>query len=263
VERVTVEINEGVAQVILNRPDKYNALDMPMFRAIVAAGRSLAERRDVRVVVLHGRGKSFCSGLDVASVMAGGPETMAEMIDHKVGPANLVQQVAWVWREMPQPVIAALHGHVYGGGLQIALGADIRLVTPDAKVSVLEIVWGLIPDMAITQTLLPWVRRDVLKELTFTGRTITGQQAAELGLMTRVEEDPVKEALLMAREIVDRNPHAVQAAKKLYDTAATMSPEDSFALELELQRGVLGSPNQMEASMARLQRRKPNFSDPE
>ena len=112
-------------------------------------------------------------------------------------------------------------------------------------------------------SILPWVQRDVLKELTFTGRTITGQQAAELGLMTRVEADPLKEALLMAREIVDRNPHAVQAAKKLYDSAATMSPEDSFALELELQRGVLGSPNQMEASMARLQRRKPNFSDPE
>lgn len=262
-ERVTVEIEDGVAQVILNRPDKYNALDLPMFRAIVAAGRSLAERRDVRVVILHGKGPSFCSGLDVQSVMAGGPKTMSEMIDHKVGPANLVQQVAWVWRELPQPVIAALHGHVYGGGLQIALGADIRLVSPTAKVSVLEIVWGLIPDMGITQTLLPWVRRDVLKELTFTGRTISGIESVELGLMTRTEGDPLKAALALAAEIVDRNPHAVQAVKKLYDTAASMDPEASFALELELQRGVLGSPNQMEASMARLQRRKPNFADPE
>lgn len=262
-ERVTVEIHEGVAQVILNRPDKYNAMDLPMFRAIVAAGRSLAERRDVRVVVLHGKGPSFCSGLDVQGVMAGGPKTMSEMIDHKVGPANLVQQAAWVWRELPQPVIAALHGHVYGGGFQLALGADIRLISPTAKVSVLEIVWGLIPDMGITQTLLPWVRRDVLKELTFTGRTISGIESVELGLMTRVEGDPLKAALALAEEIVDRNPHAVQAAKKLYDTAASMDPHASFALELELQRGVLGSPNQMEASMARLQRRKPNFADPE
>ncbi|MED5372694.1 MAG: crotonase/enoyl-CoA hydratase family protein [Myxococcota bacterium] len=262
-DRVTLSIDSGIAEVALNRPDKRNALDMEMFRALDSVSQSLADRKDVRAVILRGEGPSFCAGLDVMAVMGGGPKNIAELIDERQGPANLVQRVAWNWRQLPMPVIAALHGHVYGGGLQIALGADIRIAHPDAKLAVMEIVWGIIPDMGITATWLPWARRDVIKELTYTGRVLNGPEALEVGLVTSVNPEPLEAARHLAQSIAGRNPHAIRAAKQLLDRAADMDVHEAFELETELQRPLLGSPNQMEASMARVQRRPAKFKDPE
>ena len=199
----------------------------------------------LRAVVLAGEGPAFCAGLDFQSFMAT-PDAFQGLLDRK-GPTNVAQEVGWVWRELPVPVIAAIHGPCFGGGLQIALGADIRLAHPEAQLSVMEIRWGLIPDMGITQTLLPLVRPDVAKELTFTGRRVSGTEALELGLVTRVVEDPQAEAKALADTIATKSPHAIRAAKALFDRSPGLSVGESFALETELQLPLLGSKNQLEA----------------
>ncbi len=265
-ERVSVEITDGVADVRLDRADKMNALDAAMFEGLISTGRRLAADRSVRAVVLSGNGRGFCAGLDFMSFMAmgeadaGAPRLMAR---DPLSPANRAQRAAWIWTEVPVPVIAAIHGVAFGGGLQIALGADIRLVTADAKLSVMEIKWGLIPDMSGTQTLRHLVRLDVAKELTFTGRIVSGTEAAALGLATRVVADPHAEAMAMAREIAGKSPHAIRAGKRLLDETVVADRESGFRLEEELQRGLIGSPNQLEAVQANLQKRAPKFTDPE
>lgn len=264
-ERVSVEIVDGVADVRLDRADKMNALDSAMFEGLVATGRHLAADRSVRAVVLSGNGRGFCAGLDFMSFMsmggdAGGPRLMAR---DPLSPANRAQRAAWVWTEVPVPVIAAVHGVAFGGGLQIALAADIRLVTPDAKLSVMEIKWGLIPDMSGTQTLRHLVRLDVAKELTFTGRVVSGTEAVALGLATRVAADPHAEAMALAREIAGKSPHAIRAGKRLLDETVVANREDGFRLEEELQRELIGSPNQLEAVQANLEKRAPKFADPD
>ena len=180
-----------------------------------------------------------------------------------MGPANRAQQVAWAWRTLPVPVIAAIHGHCYGGGLQIALGADIRLVARDSKLSVMEIKWGLIPDMAITKTLLSCVALDVAKDLVYTGRVITGEEAVNLGLCTRIAEDPIAEAQALAVSIAGRSPHAIQAAKELLDAAGGLDVAAAFELETRLQRELLGSPNQLEAVFSNFEKRAPVFAEVE
>lgn len=262
-QRVTVEVTDHVALVRLSRPEKRNGLDAAMFDAIVDAGERVLADRGVRAVVLAGEGPSFCAGLDFQSFMAGGQALIDKLIGARTGPANLAQRVAWIWREVPAPVIAALHGHVYGGGLQIALGADLRYAAPDARLSVMEIKWGLIPDMGITKTLPPLVGLDVAKELTWTGRVLSGQEAAGLGLVTRVCADPLAEALETARQIAARSPHTVQAAKQLWERAPSLDTAGAFELETALQRPLLGSHNQMEAVLANFQGRPPVFRDPE
>jgi enoyl-CoA hydratase/carnithine racemase len=266
-ERVQVIIEGGVADVRLNRPEKLNALDRPMFEGLVAAGRRLSEDRSVRAVVLSGEGRAFCAGLDFASFMAmagEGSDPGDTLLDrrHADSPANFAQHAAWVWTEVPVPVIAALHGVVFGGGLQIALAADIRFAAPDAQLSVMEIKWGLVPDMSGTQTLRHLVRHDVAKELTFTGRIVEGKEAAALGLVTRVAEHPRAAALTMAREIAEKSPDAIRAGKRLLTQAPLLSVADGLALEARLQRGLLGSANQVEAVSANMQKRAPKFSDP-
>jgi enoyl-CoA hydratase/carnithine racemase len=159
-------------------------------------------------------------------------------------------------------VIAALTGNVLGGGLQIALGADIRIVAPDARLSVMEIKWGLVPDMTGTQLLPELVGRDVAKELTFTGRVVSGQEAAALGLVTRVDPDPRQAALELARSVADRNPDAIRAAKRLLDLAGRVDLETGFAAEQAEIRAIVGSPNQSEAVAAELGKRPPRFTDP-
>ena len=262
-DRVIVEVSAGIADVRLNRPDKHNGLDKAMFDALVAAGRDLASDRSLRAVVLSGEGRSFCAGLDFASFM-GSPQVFEEMLartDESV--ANFAQRAAWVWAELPVPVIAALHGHVYGGGLQIALAADIRYATPDARLSVREIVWGLVPDMTGTQTLRHLVRLDVLKELTYTGRIVEGREAVQLGLVTRVSEDPRNAAFELAAEIATRSPHAIRAGKRLLNAAVTATLEDGLRLEEAEQRALLGSRNQLEAVAAGMAKRAPVFVDPD
>jgi enoyl-CoA hydratase/carnithine racemase len=261
-DRVLVSIDEGVADVRLNRPDKLNALDKAMFDALIETGQRLGEDRSLRAVVLRGEGRSFCAGLDFPSFM-GSPAALEEMLARtEESIANFAQRAAWVWRELPVPVIAALTGHVYGGGVQLAAAADIRLATADAKLSIMEIRWGLIPDMSGTQTLRHLLRHDVLKELTYTGRVIDGTTAAQLGLVTRVCSDPVADALALAREIAGKSPDAIRAGKRLLDLAVLGTEENGLRLEEQLQRGLLGTRNQLEAVAAGMSKRPPKFVDP-
>jgi len=265
-ERVSVTRVGGVADVRLNRPEKLNALDRAMFQALVETGDALAADASLRAVVLSGEGRGFCAGLDFASfmAMAGDGDPGATLLDRRFGdsPANFAQRAAWVWTELPVPVIAAVHGVAYGGGLQIALGADLRIAAPDAQLSVMEIKWGLIPDMSGTQTLRHLVRLDVAKELTFTGRVVSGSEAAELGLVTRVAADPRAAALALAQEIAGKSPDAIRAGTQLLNRAPLSGVADGLKLEEHLQRGLLGSANQLEAVSANMQKRAPAFRDP-
>jgi enoyl-CoA hydratase/carnithine racemase len=260
-ERVIVERRGAIAHVRMNRPDKRNGLDLPMFEGLVTAGKSIASDASVRAVVLSGEGKAFCAGLDFMAFMSSG-DTASRLLDRGESPANLAQRVAWIWQEVPVPVIAAVHGQAFGGGLQIALGADLRYVHHEAQLSVMEIKWGLIPDMAASKTLLSLVSLDTAKELAFTGRIVDGEEAVRIGLCTRVCEDPTKSALETAESIADKSPHAIRAGKRLFNEAQPLSVRAAFELETELQISLLGSPNQMEAVQANFQKRAPKYRDP-
>ena len=262
-DRVQLTIDNAVATVRLSRPEKRNALDADMFDGLIGTGERIIADNSVRAVVLHGEGKAFCAGLDFASFM-GSPDLMQKLLARgDKSPANMAQRAGWVWQEVKVPVIAAVHGFAFGGGLQIALGADLRYVTADAEFSVMEIKWGLIPDMSITQTLLGLVPLDIAKELTFTGRKVTGTEAVALGLATRVSEDPLADALETAKLIATKSPHAIRAGKALLRDASGMSRADALKLETALQVSLLGSPNQTEAVQANMMKRPPDFKDPE
>lgn len=269
-DRVTIEIADGIADVRLNRPDKMNALDGPMFQALAAAGDQVVADPSVRVVVLSGEGRGFCAGLDIGafagseSAIDADGESGVSLLGGRVNGriANLAQQVAYTWTEMPAPVIAAVHGVAFGGGIQIALGADIRIVAPDAKLSVLEIRWGLLPDMTGLQMLPRLVGLDVAKELAFTGRMVSGTDAVALGLATRVADDPRAAALDLAAEIAGKNPLAIRGTKALLNHAGTRPLADSFKEETRLMAELLGSPNQLEAVAAYFEKRPPAFTDP-
>ncbi len=261
-ERVRIEVADHVAVVTLTRPDKHNALDLPMFEGIAAAAQRLMGEPGVRAVVLHGEGPSFCSGLDLAGVM-GASEGMTGLTGPLQGEVpNRFQRPAYDWIRVPVPVIAAIHGNCLGGGLQIALGADIRFATPDARLSVMEVKWGLIPDMSITRTLPRLVGIDVAKELTYTARTFTGAEAGELGIVTHVVEDPLSSAHQLAAEIASRSPDAVRGAKRLFDESWTGAAEETLALEAKLQLGLIGSANQLAAVTAGLTKQPAEFADP-
>lgn len=263
--RTRIEIADHVAVVTLTRPDKHNALDAAMFEAIAAAAAEVAAAPAVRAVVLHGEGPSFCSGLDVASFLAAGDGVSGfEVLFARQGPrhANLAQRVATDWLDLPMPVIAAVHGSCFGGGLQIALGADIRIAAPDAKLSIMEARWGLVPDMGITQTLPRLLAVDVAKELTFTARRVSGEEAARLGLVTRVAADPLAAARELAAEIAERSPDAVRAAKRLYEATWSPAPANALELETELQSALMGSPNQVAAVVTGMSGQAAEFVDP-
>ena len=264
-DRVLVQVNDGVADVRLNREDKLNGLDRGMFEALDALGERIAGDPGVRCVVLSGAGRSFCAGLDFLSFMGDdgdGPER--SLLHRRPGAvANQAQRAAQVFLEMKVPVVAALRGHVYGGGLQIALAADIRICHPEAKLSVMEIKWGLVPDMTGTQTLRRLVRLDVAKELTYTGRVISGREAADLGLVTRLSDDPHAEARALAAEIAGKSPDAIRAAKELLDRSGTVGFEEGLLLEEEVQKRIIGGANQLEAVQANFEKRAPQFADPQ
>ncbi len=254
--RVTLELDPPIAIVTLTRPDRHNALDLAMLDAINAVTERLRGEPDVNAIVLHGAGPSFCSGLDFPAVAAaGGLESLRSILDEP--PPNRFQRAAYAWIELSVPVIAAVHGNCLGGGLQIALAADIRIAAADTRLSVMEGRWGLIPDMSITRTLPRLVGIDVAKELTYTARVLTGEEAAQLGLVTRLAADPLADALALAREIASKSPDAVRQAKHLFDQAWTGSAVETLALEAKLQGELIGTPNQLAAVQAGL-RAAPN-----
>ncbi|PRP93642.1 crotonase/enoyl-CoA hydratase family protein [Enhygromyxa salina] len=262
-DRVVCTIEAGVAEVRLNRGDKHNGLDPAMFEAIVAAGETLRGDHSVRVVILCGDGPSFCAGLDFKAFISGGEAVREQLLAWKDGQiGNLAQRLAWVWTTVPVPVIAAVHGTCVGGGLQLALAADLRVIHPDSKLAVREIEYGMIPDMSISKTLSRLVRLDVAKELTFTGRDFSGQEAAQLGIATRLSQDPLATAREIAAQIATRSPEAVRAAKQLWDRAPALEDEAALRLETQLQLPLLGSRNQLEAVQARFMKREPKFVDP-
>ena len=260
-DRVAVSIDGGVADVRLVRADKRNALDRAMFQAIIAAGEQIAADRSVRAVVLSGDGKAFCAGLDISLFGA-----MAERNpDAPVSTAGAIRDEAVravrVWVDMAPPVIAAVHVVAVGGGFQLALGADLRIVAPDAQLGVFEIRWGIVPDMCGTQLLPRVVGPDVAKDLMFTGRVITGTEASALGLVTRLADDPRAAALELAAEIAGRNPDAIKVMKRLVDAAWTLSFDDGVRAEHDQTEGIIGTPNQLEAVQANLEQRPGQFVD--
>jgi enoyl-CoA hydratase/carnithine racemase len=268
-DRVTMTMEGGVADVRLTRADKMNALDDAMFEALIVTGERLKTEPGLRAVVLSGEGRAFCAGLDMGSFGAmaerparRAPRSETGLAARSHGIANRAQYAVWVWREIPVPVIAAVHGVAFGGGFQLALGADMRFVAPDARLAILEIKWGLVPDMAGTQLMQHLVREDVVRELTYTGRIFSGEEALAMGFATRVCADPRAEALALAREIASKNPDAVRASKRLLNAAVVTDPKAGLVQETVEQVALIGSPNQVEAVMANLQKRAPAFTDP-
>jgi enoyl-CoA hydratase/carnithine racemase len=262
--RVTIDIVDGIADVRMNRADKRNALDNAMFTSLAAAGEYLKTNSEVRAVVLSGNGASFCAGLDFGSfqAMAQGPKSDGNvnagvMTEGRI--THLAQQVCWVWQEVPVPVIAAVHGHALGGGMQIALGADIRYVHPETQLSVREVHWGLIPDMTGTLMLSRLVRPDIAKELVFTAKIISGKEGYEIGLATHLSENPHADAMVLAREIAGRSPDAVRGAKKLLNLQANDGAAQQFANEREVIGRLIGHANQAEAVMSHFEKRLPIF----
>lgn len=272
-KRVTVTVQGGVADVRLNRPDKINAIDPAMFAGLRAAAQQVGSDPAVRAVVLSGEGRGFCAGLDLTAIAgmdsdgSGDPgdegkrvRNLADRADGSI--ANWAQEAAFLWTELPVPVIAAVHGVALGGGAQIALAADIRLMAPDARLSLLEIRWGLVPDMTGTAVLTRLVPLDVAKELTWTGRMVEGEEAVRLGLATRLSEDPRGDALALAADLAGRSPDAIRAAKRLLNQSGRV-PLAQQLLDESIEMGrLIGSPNQAEAVRAYFERREPVFVDP-
>ncbi|NWH08096.1 MAG: crotonase/enoyl-CoA hydratase family protein [Alphaproteobacteria bacterium] len=264
-ERVRTTIENGIADVRLARPEKMNALDEAMFHALIETGIRLKKDKAVRAAVISGEGKAFCAGLDMGNFQRtaeNGRETRPEgrLLPRTHGIANRPQYAAWVWREVPVPVIAAVHGVAFGGGFQVMLGADIRYAAPATRFSVMEIKWGLVPDMGGTALMRNLAREDVIRELTYTGRVFDAEEGARLGLVTRICEDPRAEAFALARDIAGKNPDAIRAAKRLLNAAPLASDADALMAESVEQTAIIGRPNQVEAVMAQLQNRPPVFA---
>ncbi len=260
--RLQISIQDHVAEVLLNRPEKHNALDMQMFDDLAAAGARLAAERSVRAVVLSGAGENFCAGIDLSIFSDPGdaidPASMAPQQDSL---ANRFQRATFAWREVPVPVICAIRGVAYGGGAQLALGADLRYATSGAKMSIMEIRWGLIPDLAISVTATNLLREDVLRELAYTGRVVSGSEALELGLVTAIHDDPLEAARDTARIIAGRSPDAIRAMKTLFNERLDLDTGRSLTLEARLQSEIIGQRNQMEAVRANIEGREPEFED--
>lgn len=276
-DRVHISISHGIADVRMTRADKRNALDGAMFSALAEAGERLKTEPGVRVVVLSGEGSSFCAGLDFSSFqsMAGGAgPTVTDGTTEGEGNGggnpgsmapgritHLGQQVAWVWQEIPVPVIAAVHGHALGGGIQIALGADIRIVHPDTQMSVREVHWGLVPDMTGTLMLSQLVRADVAKDLVFSARVFDGREAHAIGLATRLSDTPHDDAMVLAAEIAGRSPDAIRGAKRLINGLIHQQAETQFAAERQVIGSLIGKQNQVEAVMSNFEKRPAAFTD--
>ncbi len=262
-DRVTIEMDGHVAIVRLSRPDKMNALDIKMFDAIIEAGEKVNADESVRAVVLTGEGKSFCAGLDISMFSLDGNSEMTAtpLIDRTHGIANRWQKAVWVWREMQVPVVAAVHGIVFGGGLQIMSAADIKFAQAETKFSIMEMKWGIIPDMGGPQIWRHNIREDIYRELTYTNRIFSGEQAVEYGFATHISEEPFKDALALAQEIASKNPDAVVKAKKLFNSVPHLSEEDGLLMESKEQDMVIGKSNQLESVFSSMQKRPGNYKN--
>jgi enoyl-CoA hydratase/carnithine racemase len=258
IDRVSTSITDQIADVRLTRADKMNAIDPAMFVEIGAAIDALANRKDVRCVVLSGDGKAFCAGLDMASMAAGGSGTNAERNDQG---SILPQHVALGWRNLPMPVIAAVHGVAFGGGFQIMSGADIRIAAPGTRFSIRESYWGLVPDMAGFVIWRGLVRDDVLRELVYTAREFDADEALHHGFITRIADDPHAAAMALAHDVAAKSPHAIRGAKRLCNMAHDADPAAMLLAETKEQMAVIGKPNMMEAVAANMGKRLAVFAD--
>lgn len=264
-DRVTLTLAEtgpeaGVAHLRLSRPDKMNALDNAMIDALLSVGPALEAEKGVRCLVVSGEGRSFCAGLDLSTI-GGGLDKLPQLAPRTHGDANAFQQLAMQFRRLPVPVIAAIHGVCFGGGLQIAAGADIRLIAPDARLCVMEMKWGIVPDMGHYALWRDLVRDDVLREVTYTHREFSGEDAVRLGFATRCAADPLSAAQTLASEIAGKNPQGIRAAKALANLASDADTPTILLAESTLQQPLLGSPNQVEAVMSQMEGRQGRFSE--
>lgn len=257
-DRLLVEIRDGIAHVRLNRPDKFNGLDLPMIRALAAVPRQLRANPDLRAVILSGAGDAFCAGLDFASV-AQQQRTFLLNAVKVPGGLNLYQRACWNWRTLPVPVIAALHGYCFGGGFQLALACDFRIAAPDTTLSILEGKWGLIPDMTGSVTLRELVPMDVALRLTMTADTFDATTALEHGLVTEIADDPQAAAAELAAHLVTRSPDALAAAKTLLHRTWSRSPRWAFWTETVLQARLLAGANHRIARAAASRRQRPEY----
>ena len=272
-ERIRVEIEDGVADVTLTRSDKMNALDPDMFKALVDTGERLKTEKGLRAVVLSGEGRAFCAGLDMGNFAAmgnakpsDGEKKTGSPVEGRLekrtrGVVNDPQYAAWVWHEIPVPVIAAVHGVAFGGGFQIMLGADMRYAAPATKLCVMEIKWGLVPDMAGTPLMRQLMRDDVIRELSYTGRIFLSEEGQDNGVITRICDDPKAAAMETAREIASKNPDAIRAMKRMYNSLADGSEADVLLAESVEQDKLIGSKNQIEAVMSQMEGRAANYED--
>ncbi|WP_380057057.1 crotonase/enoyl-CoA hydratase family protein [Falsihalocynthiibacter sp. SS001] len=262
--RVNLTIQDHIAMVKLNRPEKRNALDLEMIEAIVATGESLMNRNDVRAVVLSGDGPAFCAGLDTSTFgkLVAQMSKTGGITARTHGASNLFQRATMVWRDLPMPVVAAVHGHVYGGGFQIMLGADMRIATPDTKFAIREGKWGLVPDMGGMAIMPSLARADIIRKYTYTAEVFLGEPALEAGFITEINADPLRRALDIASDIATKSPDATRVAKQLLTDIEHSSTDEVLILESEAQAKLLGTANQTEAVLAGLEGRAPNYSDP-
>lgn len=252
-------VTDGVADVRLNRPEKLNALDEAQYHAIAQTIAAIEARRDIRCVLLSGEGRAFSVGIDLDR-LSNSP-ALRDLMPRTHGEANLFQHSAWGWRTLPVPVIAAIHGYAFGAGCQMMLGADIRIAAPDTQISIMEMRWGLVPDVAGMALARNLIRDDVLREIVLTGRRMTGTEAATLGLVTRVSDDPYAAAMALAREIASSSPDAVRAAKRLLNLDWETPNADVLLAESCEQEKLLASDNHREAVAAGREGRPPAFSD--
>jgi len=258
-------LEDGIADVRMTRVDKMNALDGAQWNALVEAIDQLKATPGLRVVVLSGEGRAFCAGLDLSSLQGerdpGASSAGGTLADRTKGISNNAQYAAYGWRELPVPVIAAVHGVAFGAGSQIMAGADIRIVHPDTRIAIMEMKWGLVPDVGGMPLWRTQVADDVLREMIYTNREFNGVEAKEMGFATHVSDDPHAKAMELARVIANKNPHAIRGAKRMCNALATASDAELLQMESDEQLKVIRTPNQMEAVMAEMQKRKPNFAD--
>ncbi len=259
-DSVNLSVDAHVAHVTLNRPDKHNALSFELFQELAAVGDRIAADSSVRAVVLSGAGDNFCAGIDT-SLFATDLDFQDALQPVSSSPANVFQRATYVWREVPVPVICAIQGVAYGAGLQLALGADIRYAAPSARLSIMEIKWGLIPDLSISVLARHVIPSDRLRELAYTGRVLQSDEALDAGLVTAVIEDPLAKARETAAAIAERSPDAIRAMKRLFNESTELSAADSLRLEATLQMGVMSGQNQREAVAANVEKRPPKFRD--
>lgn len=270
-DRVSITmLDDGIADVRFIRTDKMNALDPAMFDGINEAIAQLKETKGLRVVVVSGEGRAFCAGLDLSSLGSDSGDDKSKSVtgskaatlaERTHGIANRAQHVAWGWREIPAPVIAAAHGVAFGGGFQILSGADIRFVHPDTRCAIMELKWGLVPDMAGFPLWRGNVRDDVLRELTYTNRIFNGAEAKHMGFATHVSDTPLEDAMALAQQIANKNPDAIKASKRIFNMMQDATDAELLQAESDEQDKIIRTPNQMEAVFAEMQKRKPAFTD--